>query len=360
MRGASCPLRLFLLQCVLLSQNRSPAARRPETRARAIPEKGAKQGLKTDRMEDVKKGKETQMEESKPCSHCQTKKCASMAVPPAYADLGKSAKDIFSKGYGFGTVKLDLKTKSQSGVEFSTGGSSNTDTGKASGNLETKYKVKDLGLNFNQKWNTDNTLTTEISMEDQLAKGLKLGLDTSFVPNTGKKSAKLKTGYKREYMNVGCDIDFDLAGPTVHAAAVLGYEGWLAGYQMAFDTAKSKLAQNNFALGYKAGDFQLHTNVNDGTEFGGSIYQKVNSELETAVNLAWTAGSNNTRFGIAAKYQLDKDASISAKVNNASLVGVGYTQALRPGVKLTLSALIDAKNFNAGGHKVGMGFELEV
>lgn len=74
-------------------------------------------------------------------------------------------------------------------------------------------------------------------------------------------------------------------------------------------------------------------------------------------------------------------------MNNASLVGVGYTQSLRPGnqtpflifhvifvlfskhneclvcsagVKLTLSALIDAKNFNAGGHKVGMGFELEV
>lgn len=76
-----------------------------------------------------------------------------------------------------------------------------------------------------------------------------------------KKGAKLKTGYKRDYMNVGCDLDFDLAGPTIHAAAVLGYEGWLAGYQMAFDTAKSRLAQNNFALGYKAGDFQLHTNV---------------------------------------------------------------------------------------------------
>uniref|UniRef100_A0A4W5RCI7 Non-selective voltage-gated ion channel VDAC3 n=1 Tax=Hucho hucho TaxID=62062 RepID=A0A4W5RCI7_9TELE len=257
-----------------------------------------------------------------------------MAVPPAYSDLGKAAKDIFSKGYGFGIVKLDLKTKAQSGVEFATSGSSNTDTGKAAGNLETKYKVKELGLSFNQKWNTDNTLTTEVSIEDQLAKGLKLALDTSFVPNTGKKSAKLKTGYKRDFINLGCDLDFDMAGPTVHAAAVLGYEGWLAGYQMAFDTAKSKLSQNNFALGYKAGDFQLHTNVNDGTD-------------------------NNTRFGIGAKYQLDKDASLSAKVNNASLIGVGYTQALRPGVKLTLSALIDGKNFNAGGHKVGMGFELE-
>jgi len=37
----------------------------------------------------------------------------------------------------------------------------------------------------------------------------------------------------------------------------------------------------------------------------------VSDKLETAVNLAWTAGSNSTRFGIAAKYQLDKDASVS-------------------------------------------------
>lgn len=58
---------------------------------------------------------------------------------------------------------------------------------------------------------------------------------------------------------------------------------------------------------------------NDGTEFGGSIYQKVNSNLETAVHLAWTAGSNNTRFGIGAKYQLDKDASLSVRTDLKSL-----------------------------------------
>lgn len=37
----------------------------------------------------------------------------------------------------------------------------------------------------------------------------------------------------------------------------------------------------------------------------------MNDKLETAVNLAWTAGNSNTRFGIAAKYQIDKDASFS-------------------------------------------------
>uniref|UniRef100_A0A6J0SHS2 Non-selective voltage-gated ion channel VDAC3 n=2 Tax=Pogona vitticeps TaxID=103695 RepID=A0A6J0SHS2_9SAUR len=282
-----------------------------------------------------------------------------MAIPPVYCDLGKSARDIFNKGYGFGMVKLELKTKSSSGVEFITMGSSNTDTSKASGNLETKYKFKDYGLTFAQKWNTDNTLGTELTMEDKLAEGLKLNLETMFVPNTGKKSGKLKTAYKREYINLGCNVDIDLSGPTIYGWAVLGYEGWLAGYQMAFDTAKSKLSQNNFALGYKAADFQLHTNVNDGTEFGGSIYQKVSDKVETAVNLAWTAGSNNTRFGIGTKYQLDDKSSVSAKVNNASLIGLGYTQTLRPGVKLSLSTLIDGKNFSTGSHKIGLGFELE-
>ena len=67
---------------------------------------------------------------------------------------------------------------------------------------------------------------------------------------------------------------------------MLAFEGWLAGYQMSFDTAKSKLSQNNFAMGYKAADFQLHTRVNDGTEFGGSIYQKVNEKIEMLINLA--------------------------------------------------------------------------
>lgn len=52
--------------------------------------------------------------------------------------------------------------------EFNTSGSSNTDTGKASGSLETKYKMKELGLSFSQKWNTDNTLATEVTVEDQV------------------------------------------------------------------------------------------------------------------------------------------------------------------------------------------------
>ncbi|KAF6112207.1 voltage dependent anion channel 2 [Phyllostomus discolor] len=64
-------------------------------------------------------------------------------------------------------------------------------------------------------------------------------------------------------------------------------------------------------------------------------------------------------FGLVKLDVKTKSCSGVAKVNNSSLIGVGYTQTLRPGVKLTLSALVDGKSINAGGHKLGLALELE-
>uniref|UniRef100_A0A8C9F636 Non-selective voltage-gated ion channel VDAC2 n=1 Tax=Pavo cristatus TaxID=9049 RepID=A0A8C9F636_PAVCR len=243
------------------------------------------------------------------------------------------------KDYWFGLIFLF----SFPSREFTTSGSSNTDTGKVNGSLETKYKWAEYGLTFTEKWNTDNTLGTEIAIEDQIAKGLKLTFDTTFSPNTGKKSGKIKSAYKRECLNLGCDVDFDFAGPAIHGSAVFGYEGWLAGYQMTFDSAKSKLTRNNFSVGYKTGDFQLHTNLLCSSQKSGEKFTSQTATLHL---------KHSNCFCVFIYL-------LQAKVNNSSLVGVGYTQTLRPGVKLTLSALIDGKSINAGGHKLGLGLELE-
>jgi hypothetical protein len=74
------------------------------------------------------------------------------------------------------------------------------------------------------------------------------------------KSGKFKTSYSHEKVRLDADVNFDLS-PTINASAVVGYQGWLGGYQLAFDTKKSALTKNNFALGYTAGDLVIHTNV---------------------------------------------------------------------------------------------------
>lgn len=128
------------------------------------------------------------------------------------------------------------------------------------------------------------------------------------------------------------DVDLDLAGPVVHNSFVVGHLGWLFGLQTTFDSAKSKLTRSNFAVGYQGNDFTLHTNVNDGTEVGGSIYQRINSDLDLGVSLSWSSVNNQARFALATKYQLDKTASLQAKVNNLSQIGLAYNQQLRDGL----------------------------
>jgi hypothetical protein len=39
---------------------------------------------------------------------------------------------------------------------------------------------------------------------------------------------------------------------------------------------------------------------------------------------------------IASKYALDKDTYVKAKINNVGILGLGYTQPLRDGFKLSL------------------------
>lgn len=70
---------------------------------------------------------------------------------------------------------------------------------------------------------------------------------------------------------------------------------------------------------------------NDSNEVGGSVYQRINDRLETGVQLAWTAGTNQTRLALASKYQLDSQTAVGVKVNNVCHVGLSFQQLLRAG-----------------------------
>ncbi|KAG9510308.1 Voltage-dependent anion-selective channel protein 2, partial [Fragariocoptes setiger] len=280
-------------------------------------------------------------------------------APPSYADLGRASRDLFSKHYHFGIVKLDVKTKTPAGVEFVINGLNNTDRGSVAASLETKYNIKSYGISLKEKWNTDNVLSGEATAEDYFVKGLKLGLSGTFAPQSGKKTVKFTSGYKSLFFNINSDVDLDYAGALFNSAGVFGYLGWLAGMKMAYDPTKNKLSSSNFALGYQCGDLHVTTHMEDGQKYECAVYQRLNDSTEVGVNIGWANGSNQTRFGIGCHYRLDRDSAIRTKVNNSSQIGLGFIHRLRPGINMTLSAMVDAKNFNQGGHKLGMGFELE-
>merc|ERR1719431_445665 len=124
-------------------------------------------------------------------------------APPSYSDIGKQARDVFGKGYHFGLVKLDVKSK-----------------------------IKEHGLSLTEKWNTDNSLNTTVDY-DKLCDGLKLTLDGSFQPNSGDKAGKFKTEYKHEKFLFNADVNL-ASSPVVNMSTSVGHGPYALGYQTAF------------------------------------------------------------------------------------------------------------------------------
>jgi len=277
-------------------------------------------------------------------------------APPSYSDIGKQARDVFGKGYHFGLVKLEVKSKSASGIEFTAGGNTTTDGGKVNGSLETKWSCKEQGLKLTEKWNTDNTINATVDYE-KLMPGLKLTLDGNFQPNSGDKAGKFKSEYKHDRILFNADMNLSKS-PVVNLAASMGHGPYALGYQTAFDTGKSALTKHNLALNYNAGDMILHCSSNDFKVFGGGIYLKNSSSLETGITCSSALGGASN-FAIGCKYALDKDAAVRAKVDTNSQIGLSYQQKLRDGVTVTLSSNLDGTKLNQPGHKLGLCLEME-
>jgi len=281
-------------------------------------------------------------------------------APPKFDDLGKEARDLINKNFNFGIVKLESKTKATNGVDFTTEGAHNTDSGNVAGSLETKCKYADYGVTFSEKWSTDNVIATKISVDNKFAKGLNVDFESTFAPITGKKSAKVKTAYQScDYLHTTADIDADFAGPTIHGSGVFAYNGWHAGYQASYDTANSKLVKNNVSLTYQGGDFILHSGIIDASKYVGSIHHQVNEKLSAAALLHWSSGSSTSSFTVCGKYACDDDTFVKAKLDNNLSLGLSYVHKLRPGIQMTLSGLVNAKSLDAGGHKLGLSLNFD-
>lgn len=75
------------------------------------------------------------------------------------------------------------------------------------------------------------------------------------------QSGVAKAGFQNDRVALNADADLTTSNQIVQASAVVGHQGWLAGYQGAFDVQNSKLTKSNFALGFSTKDFILHTQV---------------------------------------------------------------------------------------------------
>ncbi|XP_065218763.1 voltage-dependent anion-selective channel-like [Planococcus citri] len=282
--------------------------------------------------------------------------------PPFYDDLGKSAKDLFSKGYNYDTVKLNVTTKVPTGAKFEFGGTSYIDSGKVLGTFQATHRTPKYGINNTSRWETNNMMRNETSCD--LLKGAKFSIENTYslIQTSYDKTWKLRAQYGNNYLALRTDADFKTSTgytPLISSSGILQYGGYFLGLQSKFDTKDSKLKSLNMGVGYNSKEFAIHGKMSDQELYNCHIYHQVNPFLETGVEFSCSKENNDPKFGICCKYTWDRDTAVRAKVNNSSQIGLSFAHKLRDGITITLSALINGKNFNQGGHKIGLGIEFE-
>ncbi|KAG0027274.1 Mitochondrial porin, partial [Gryganskiella cystojenkinii] len=193
-----------------------------------------------------------------------------------------------------------------------------------------------------------------IELENKVAKGLKLDLVGGFLPSEGKKNAKVGVQYKQLGFNSRAYLDL-FKGPTFTGDVVVGREGFLLGGDIAYDVAGANVTRFGAAAGYTAPEYSVALHAHNSFKvFSASYYHRINADLEAGGKAVWDSAKHGVAapekghaakapvaLEVGAKLYLDRDAFVKAKVNNAGVLGLGYTQALRKGVKVSVAGLFD-------------------
>jgi voltage-dependent anion channel protein 2 len=224
------------------------------------------------------------------------------------------------------------------------------------------------------------------------AKGLKLELISTLIPDKQAKNALIASTYKQPGFHTRQHLDL-FKGPTVTADAVLGRDGFLAGAEATYDVKDGRLSKYNLAAGFHAPEYAvtLHA-LNNLNLYTASYYHRVNPDIETSARATYdTKGpASQVNLEVGTKTYLDNAAFVKAKINNAGkcfcllwasdgraskdltlslpphpnagILCLGYTQALRPGVKASLGLALDTVKLadtGATAHKVGATMTFE-
>ncbi|KAK4686929.1 voltage-dependent anion channel protein 2, partial [Tremellales sp. Uapishka_1] len=287
----------------------------------------------------------------------------SQPVPPSFKDLGKSAGDLLGRDIPIGVTTFELKTIAPSNVAFKVAGVSDNKSNVINGDIEGKYTDFSRGLTFTQAWTTTNLLKTQVELENQIAKGLKIDVASVLNPAKGSKSVIVNGAFKQPSLHSRASLDL-FKGPSVSVDTVVGRDGFLVGGEVGYDVGTGAISRYSAGVGYSAPEYAItiHALQNLST-FSASYYHKVSKDVEVASKAVYNTKSTTGDVGVEVglKHYLDNSSFYKIKLSNAGVFGAGFTQALRPGVKVSLGLALDTARLNdttagTSAHKVGAAF----
>jgi hypothetical protein len=269
-------------------------------------------------------------------------------APPKFDDLGKAGSDLFGKGFDFGNVKLEMKTKTD-GVDMTVKGTHDNNTSAVKASLESNFKCPlGSGTDIKKTWHTNNSMDLEFSKSKLAANLGKTTLTATFSPEGGFVPGKLKQNFSNDKANINFNTTLS-AAPKIGLDACMAMNQFNVGFSAGYDVGKGAVTSNAVGFGMQQGSINAVVKSclkNDATL---TVFNKINADQSLGVQAKY---GDKVSLGFAMKCTKCAGVVSQYKLDNNGHLGISYATDLAA-ANMTFSANLDLTNLSGGGHKVG-------
>jgi len=283
-------------------------------------------------------------------------------APPQFSNIGKQAKDLFSKKLDEKDFKYTVQTKNKtaSGLVFTTGG--DFDAKKdLTGSLKVNYKHSDY--EGEASISTAGPAKAEFKLK-KLAKGLTLiataDTHSKFIDGAKTTSLKVQAEYAQEFFAGSASAETAFWKPTYFGgSAVIGVDGLSVGaeVQLAAD-AKTEIKDYNLGAEYQTSDLTATLKTKkQATVLSATYFHKVNADVQVGGDVTFpidgSTGPKAVRVGtLATEYKVDASTTVKVKGTTEKVASLAVEHRLpNPRVQIGVASSWDIVTFQAWNPK---------
>lgn len=253
--------------------------------------------------------------------------------------------------------KVQVKTKTKNGMTYTSTAVQSSKDDSLAGDLQLKFSPHP-GASVTSKLFTSGRMTHETVLDRLGVAGVKL---TLLAGASAKNNLAVSTlEYKHESVAITTAIDA-ISGPVAHTTATVGTSAYTAGVEAEYDTADKELKKCNFALNYadSSESEATVTVLNKGETAKLAYSHAIRPDFSVAAEYLFDKKADARRLTAGAKYEVDRDTTLKAKIFSDGQVSASYIQEIRPKTTLILSQKFDVSNPDKSSHKFGLSLIIE-
>jgi voltage-dependent anion channel protein 2 len=285
--------------------------------------------------------------------------------PVLFKDLEKRSNDLLTKEFPSDKSENKFEWKGETGSKTTQEiVLTQKSDGSVSGTFNAKYKHTEWGSTFTTELRTNREFKTEVAVEDQLTKGLKVTV-------SGESKGEdiigaLGVEFKHEKAALTTSADYGQSGANLKGSLVVGHNGFQLGgsaeYHLGNSESNLKEVQTQLTYGteeFDLGAFAKQSFEKDSTILGVQYFQKVNTDLSVGAKASFDTQSAESKptllFG--ASYKLDDTTFVKGKFDTNGKLTTSWNHKLNKSAQLGVGATFDTSNL--GPKSSVFGFHLK-